>query len=65
MTSAGAVSGFAEGAVRPMTSDELLTQYIERMRRHVEIGRLMIERQKKIVEDTALKVATLSPQKTC
>jgi hypothetical protein len=37
----GAVPGFAEGAVKAMPSDEQLTQYIERMCRHVAIGRLL------------------------
>jgi len=33
-----------------MISDEQLTEYIKRARRHVELGRLMIERQKEMVE---------------
>jgi hypothetical protein len=42
--------GFAEGAVKPMTSDEQVAKYIERARRHVELGRLLIERHKEMVE---------------
>jgi hypothetical protein len=41
---------FAEGAVKPMTSDEQVAKYIERARRHVELGRLLIERHKEMVE---------------
>ena len=33
-----------------MTSDEQLTEYIEQGRSHVQLGRLLIERQKEIVE---------------
>ena len=33
-----------------MTSDEQLTEYIERARRHVELGRLQIKRHKEMVE---------------
>jgi hypothetical protein len=33
-----------------MTSDEQLTEYIERARRHVELGRLLIERHQEMVE---------------
>jgi hypothetical protein len=33
-----------------MISDEQRTEYIERLRRHVEQGRVMIERCKKTVE---------------
>ena len=48
----GAVPGFAEGAVKPMTSDEQLSlaDYLERMRIHVKLGRLQIEWQKEIVK---------------
>jgi hypothetical protein len=35
---------------RALASDEQLTKYIERARRHVELGRLQIERLKKMVE---------------
>ena len=41
--------GFAEGAVKPMTSDEQVAKYIERARRQ-ELGRLLIERHKEMVE---------------
>jgi hypothetical protein len=33
-----------------MPSDEQVAEYIERARRHVEVGRLLIERQKEMVE---------------
>jgi len=33
-----------------MTSDDRVTKYIERARRHVEVGRLLIERQKEMIE---------------
>jgi hypothetical protein len=58
------VPGFAEGAVKPMTSDEQVAKYIERARRHVELGRLLIERHKEWSKDIASKVATLRPLKT-
>jgi len=35
---------------RALTPDEQITEYIERARRHVELGRLEIERLKKMVE---------------
>ena len=33
-----------------MPSDEQVTEYIEQARRHVEMGRLLIKRQKEMVE---------------
>lgn len=35
---------------RVLTPDQQITEYIERARRHVELGRLEIERLKKMVE---------------
>ena len=44
------MSAIAEGAVKSMTSDEQLTGYIERARHYGEVTRLLIERQKAMVE---------------
>ena len=61
MTSAVRDVRICRGAVKAMISKEQFAEYIERALRHVEVGRLLIERQKKLVERHRLEGRDTKP----